>query len=241
MLGRDLHLSMNPDLVDQLKNELLKRSSKQPGYSLRAFAKSLDVSPALLSLVLNNRRAPSRVFVEKVEAATGLRSPTESMSTNARMEEIESSAGWISYALLSLLETFDFQVNEGWIARRLRISVFELRDTVQKLTESGLLSTANRVWKQTTPAIRVNNSKSTAHTRRFQRELIERSLDSLDRDPPEMRDHSSITFAVNTKDLPAIKDEIRKFRIHLSEKYEQRRRLDEVYNLTVQFTPLTKR
>ena len=39
-----------------LQNELLKRCEKNPHYSLRSFAKSLEISPSALSAILNKKR-----------------------------------------------------------------------------------------------------------------------------------------------------------------------------------------
>lgn len=53
-----------------LRQCLAQKQQARPGYSLRAFARDLAVSPSELSLILNGRRNPSLQTVERVLAVT---------------------------------------------------------------------------------------------------------------------------------------------------------------------------
>ncbi len=49
-----------------LKNELARRIEQNPQYSLNSFARTLGVSPATLSLVLNNKQPLSLKNANKI-------------------------------------------------------------------------------------------------------------------------------------------------------------------------------
>ena len=55
-----------------LKQELARRSQKNPAYSLRSFARALQVSPGSLSLVLSEKRIPSAKLTKKLLDVLGL-------------------------------------------------------------------------------------------------------------------------------------------------------------------------
>lgn len=59
-----------------LKDELSRRAEKNPHYSLRAFARSLSVSPGSLSLIFSGRRVPSTRLASKLMTSLNL-SPEE--------------------------------------------------------------------------------------------------------------------------------------------------------------------
>ncbi|RYZ77547.1 MAG: TIGR02147 family protein [Proteobacteria bacterium] len=234
---------MQVDLVAEIQRELAQRCAKNPSYSLRSFAKTLGTSPALLSLVLNRRRPISMKFQKKLADVLGITAEASKLPSldTISLRDLEMSQSPLSYAVLSLIETFDFKSDVNWIAKRLNVSVHEVKSVLSSMEDSGLIETSTKVWKALTAPVRISNKLSSAFTRRFQAELIAKALKSLEDDSIQVRDHSSITFAVNIDDLPEIKKEIRKFRLALSEKYESKKKLTEVYNLTVQLTPVTKR
>ncbi|MBI2026828.1 MAG: TIGR02147 family protein [Deltaproteobacteria bacterium] len=54
------------NIRDFLKAELQRRAQMNPLFSAAAFAKKLDISKAYLSLVLNNKRPPTKQMIEKI-------------------------------------------------------------------------------------------------------------------------------------------------------------------------------
>ena len=69
------------DLIDLLNNEFKHRYENNPHYSLRAFARDLDVQPATLSHILNRKRVPSNEFKNKSYKALEL-SKVENITQN---------------------------------------------------------------------------------------------------------------------------------------------------------------
>jgi len=78
-----------PDnFVSFLKNELLIRNSKNPRYSLRSFAKSLNLSSSFLSKLLNGKRALTEETFNSITARLAL---SPQIENHYRREEFENA------------------------------------------------------------------------------------------------------------------------------------------------------
>ena len=242
-------------IANFLTSELSKRVESNAKYSLRAFAKYLDLSPAALSLILQKKRAPSRKVFEKIKmrfmsdgplyqrfktASEGGSRLDNTEPDNLDLETFEKISTWTAYAILSLIITKSFQSNLKWIAKRLGVSVYEASDAVEALRSAGILDTSGVSWTQKTNALRINNKYSTAITKRFQRQMLEKAMFSLENDSLEIRDMSSITIAFPVENIDEAKAFIRSFRHRFTKKFENPESANEVYNLTIQLTPITK-
>ena len=64
---------------------------------------------------------------------------------------------------------------------------------------------------------------------------------SLEQDSFEIRDHSSTTMAIDPALIPYARQRIREFRRELTEELEGKGNRSEIYNLTVQIYPVSKR
>lgn len=230
-----------------LERELGRRCAANPRYSLRAFAKALQVSPANLSLILNGKRVASARTIAKMIARLDLApaergllnaADAEQPTDNLDLQTVERICHWLSYAILSLALTKGFRPEEKWIAKRLGVSVHEIRASASALRDAGLL---DHRWKPRKGSLRIQNSVTTAMTRSFQRQLIGRALESMENDPMSERDLTSITFAMSAAHMARAKEEIRKFRLKMAALLEEPRASEDVYNLTVQLIPVTRR
>lgn len=241
-----------------LKAYYLKRTEKNPSFSIRSLAKFLGVSHSLLSLVLNDKRPISKqmakIIVERLNLTEKQKdlilsenniSPKAALSLEYNkldLDQFASISEWQHYAILSLLDTPDFKMNVEWVAKRLNISNLLTKTSLQRLIRLKLISkNASGVWQQTSKSIVVENTKSTYATKKFQSQLLKKAYESLQNDPIETRDVSSITFAMNPKQIPHALKKIREFRRKLCKELESMGDQEEVYNLCVQIYPITKR
>ena len=255
--------SANAAVLELLRFELSRRTRRNPQYSLRSFARSLGVSHTLLSLVLNGHRPPSSAFVEKLveglnlpaEKADLIRPPKARLAAERapqkqaqKQEQAQISldqfaliSDWQHYAILSLLEVSDTEFEPTFIAQRLGISPLLAKVSMQRLVSLGIVAEGpDGRWRQTSKPIVVENSKSTECSRKFQRQLIAKAVDSLVNDPIELRDFSSTTFAMDPKNIPYALKRIREFRRQLTSELETTGKAEEVYNLTVQIFPTSR-
>jgi len=251
---------MHKLIMEVLRNELSRRIEKNPSYSLRALARQLDISHTQLSLVMNGYRPPSKILLEKMlktfsmnKKATALilgiletkrkdSSKSQQNFTKVSLEQYNLFSEWQHYAILSLLEIQDTKLTPEFISKRLGISLIQAKVSIQRLISLELIEEYKKgYWRQKGGPIVVENTHSTAATRNFQRQLITKALDSMDKDPIELRDLSSTTFSMDPKLVPHALQRIREFRRQLTAELETMSEAEEVYNITVQLFPSSRR
>lgn len=241
-----------------LLRELERRCQQNPRYSMRAFAKALGLSPAMLSLVIAGRRGLSRSAARKVSTCLGL-SPQDAQhfirnAARARtmappslgefsqlsLDQFAVIADWHHFGILSLIETDGFSPRIPSIASRLGITPSEAKAAVERLVRLGLLDASGTKWKQVGAPVFVANDTSTSATRKHQRQVLEGAAYSLENDPFELRELNSVTLAMDPKLVPYARQEIRKFLMRLMTDLESKGKPREVYQLSVQAFPVSR-
>jgi uncharacterized protein (TIGR02147 family) len=246
---------LNPRLV--LMEELEKRCRANPKYSLRGFARALGMSPSGLSLVLSGQRGFSKKAAEKIAAKLGFdpkktkfftqsavkrgTRPAQLNTSQIELDQFATIAEWYHFAILSLIDTKDFVPKVQWIASRLDISIAETKSALRRLTALGILDTTTPSWKQIGAPIFLKNEASTAATRLHQKHTLEKAIYSLENDPFSEREHNSVTMAIHPKHVSYARKKIREFLMDLMSDLEKKGEAQEVYNLSVQLYPTTRR
>lgn len=237
-----------------LQREFIERSQKNPAYSLRAFARQLGIDQSFLSKVLKGNRQITPKLVATVGPKLGLK-PTQVKSIfsggTANManflsladDEFDLLSIWYHFAIIELSKTDDFVNDAAWIASRLGIHVQEVRDAIERLERLGFVrQNDNNNLTVLTPNTTWTNTSSTSEARKkYQRNLIEKSLDAIDNVPFELRENGSLTIAINKNRMPEFKERLREMRKELSAFLQDgTENLDEVYQLTIALFPLSK-
>lgn len=255
--------SANPRLL--LQRELERRCRDNPRYSLRAFARALEMSPTILSLVLSGKRPlskkaalklPNSLHLSSEDCLTLTRwaehrargqqavsSAATLAETNAHQMSLDSFAllsDWHHFAILSLLEVPGSRFEARWIARHLGTSVAEARGAIDRLQRMEIVEKRDGQWRQAVGPIRIGNNVPTAATKRHQRQLLLKALESLDNDPNEVRDFSSMTIAMDPEQIPYARERIRRFRRELAEELEAKGSPKRVYEVTMQVFPVSR-
>ncbi len=243
-----------------LKNVYFQRLEKNPRYSLRAFSKALSVSHTLMSFIFSGKRRLSPDLAEKIADRLDLsfkqrelffkefqKNTTEvtpeEKSNNIELDAFSLMSEWQHYAILSLMETKDFKMDFAWIAKRLGTSELLIKNSVYRLKRLDMIEKESKTgkWKQKGGYIRLNNKHSTSATKRFQKQLLHKAIESLAVDPIEKRTHTSITFAMNPKNVAYAVERIRQFKLDLCKELEDMNSKEEVYNITIQLVPVSRR
>ena len=150
--------------IQHLLNEtLMNLRIKNSNYSLRAFAKKLDISPSALSEILKGKRKVSKQLAERMtnrlhlspmEKASVLDKFPEKMRRNSKGKpsNLENDAYLkmtgnqfavisesIHLAILSLVKTENYQSDITWMSKRLSVSENEVRKALFRLLEMELI------------------------------------------------------------------------------------------------------
>lgn len=237
-----------------LQKEFIARCKKNPAYSLRAFANYLEIDQSFLSKILKGHRNITPDFASIVGPKIGLKtSDLKELFTDGTKampgflslseDEFDLLSEWHHFAILELAKTDDFELDALKIAKRLGLHSVEVHDALARLQRLGFIQMTENKLKTLSPNTTWSNTQKTSIARKkFQRTLIERSLDAIDHVPFELRENGSVTVAINKSRLPEFKEKIREMRKELADFFQtdDEQNLDEVYQLTVAFFPLTK-
>lgn len=241
-----------PDFRSLLQNELLRRCQKNPGYSLRSFARALQISPSSLSRILKGERTLAPKSRAKIATRLGL-DPAEvselAPGTLARGEVLQFQAlgadafaaisDWYHYAILELTHIQGFRSEPRWVAKRLGITVSEVNAAVERLVRLGMLKVSEGQWiHDSGNHTNVTADQRAAGFRKLQRQILEQALKALDETPIERRDQGSMTMAINTKRLPEAIEMLTRFRREMCALLEQDVQRDDVYQLSVSLFPI---
>jgi uncharacterized protein (TIGR02147 family) len=244
-----------------LQNELSFRCSKNPNYSLRSFARFLSISPSALSAMMNGKRPITEKMKERLGFRMGLsieqlKNLRAKPHGNSRISKTTHEDHFqqltidtftvisepYHYALLELMKTQDFHWDSKWISQRLDKTVSEINFAIERLERVGILEkNQHGNLTDTTDGFTtdIREGLSTQAQRRFQENSLKQAISSLQNTPIEFRDNTSITFALNKSDIPKAKKMIKGFRRRFCNELEENSNLNEVYQLTIAFTPLT--
>jgi uncharacterized protein (TIGR02147 family) len=242
-----------------LQGELIKRCGKNSGYSLRSFAKALQINPASLSRILSGERAVSEKMRDRLGMRLGL-SPRElnsfSISSNPILDRKKKAydfqqisedsfnviSDWYHYAILELIHLKNFQPHPRWIAKTLGITTSEVSAAVERLCRLQLLKiSSEKKWTSTFGNnTNISSDLKKSAYRKLQKQLLTKALEALDEIPLEIRDQSSMTMSISLKRLPEAIEKITDFRRSLCAFLEQDKERDDVYQLLISLYPLTK-
>ncbi len=234
-------------LSEFLRKELLARCKINPRYSLRAFARQLQIEPSYLSKILNGKRPVSASLHKKVSGILMLDSRTDA-TQNPPAEDYRPLsedaflviANWYHYAILELAKTKGFRTDPRWVARKLGISAIEAKEAFHRLIALKLIEiTSNgRLLKTPKSHTNIQHPFSNSAFRKLQKQILQQALEALDQIPYEERDQSSMTVAIDISRLDAAREKITVFRRELSAFLQpQKKDLDEVYQLSISLFP----
>ena len=248
-------MNSTKDVHELLQEELTNRIGKNAKYSLRAFARALEISPATLSLLLARKTPLSKSTLQKIAKSLSL-PPDQEQHLKRSISKKGTARGkaykyvtldffnvlseWYYFAILSLLEVKGASLDSRWIAKKLGISIFEAKEAVERLKRLDLIAMNDGKWRQTGGPIRIDDTSTISAARRFQKQLLTKAIDSLENDPVEIRDFSSMTFSMKQSQVPLAVEKITGFRRALVSELEEPKDPDSVYNLTIQLFPVTK-
>lgn len=240
--------------------EFKRRKANNQLYSLRAFAKTLDLPPGRLSEIFAGKRGITEALANRIADRMGLspnqrkvlypqpKKPKE-LELPAKdpaeyellsEDEFETISDWYNFAFLNLIETEGFRSNISWIAKRLGISSAEVRDMLSRMHRLGLIEIKGKVIRKTQKDFRTTTDVPSAALRNFHNQALDQAKSALNEMAVEERDITSILFPADPDQLPEAKKLIQEFRYKM-DRFFEKSRCTEVYRLNIQLLPVTKR
>lgn len=256
MLGAEKNIS---DYRNWLLDELCTRKENNPSYSLRAFAKYLNVNPATLSQVFSGKRGFSKKNALKVASKFSL-SPVETkrLLSTIRKETLEKEdasydevlqlendrfkaiSDWYHYGILSLAKLKINQATPSWIAENLTISIPEAKAALERLKRLKYIAIEEgRLVRLLQKPLSIASEVPSSAIRKYHKQNLKLAEKSIEEVPMQERELSAITMAIDPKNLSEATQMITKFKRKFSRHMESGKQ-ERVYTLSIQFFPLSK-
>ena len=250
--------------IHKLKEVFSYKKRVNTNYSLRAFAKYLNIDSSNLSAILNKKRKLPIHRAEKIAEKLNLRpsekhlflfsvqktknkldtiKPLAKIDTQYLLDDIFHSiiAEWEYYAFLNLIQTDDFQSDHKWISKRLQISIERVDVIIGNLLNNKFISIDDkRKYRRLIPRLQTSEDVVSQALQQSHHDSLMLAKQKLEEIDVALRDYSSMTLAINPERLPEAKIIIREFQDKLEALFENDRK-KEVYLFSSQFYPITKK
>ncbi len=238
-----------------LKKELELRKSKNSMYSMRAFARDLEIGSTSLSDILANKRKISKKNLIKIENKLSL-SPLQvkTISDEIRgdkcngeeiiklqMEEdtFRLIADWHYLAILNLANIKNSQADPYWISQRLGITIENAIEALERLQRLKMISVQKGKLIRIKGPLTTTREISSTAIKKHHKDNLNLAYESLEKDNISLREFSSTTMSIDIKNLPKAKELLMKTKRKVANLLETDDP-NQVYVLSFQLFPLTK-
>lgn len=252
-----------------LLDELRRRERNNPAYSLRAFARDLNVSASRLSEVFSGKCGISRkraldfskkmrlspqdeaIFIDMVDlehtrsqlsrkwAEERLRAKLLHAKT-LRPEELSILSEWYYLPLIELLQTANAESTPEFIAKRLGITTEQAAAAMDTLLEMHLVAWYEGRLIPAQPDRSTTANIPTPALRQHNKRYIQMAERAIENKPMPERDFSTIIMAIDKSKMEFAKERIRSFRRELMKELEALPNKDAVYCLSMGFFEVTE-
>ncbi|EQC50709.1 DUF4423 domain-containing protein [Bacteriovorax sp. DB6_IX] len=235
-----------------LNTHLELRKQRNIHYSLRAFARDLDVNRNSLSKSMSDQAKLGPKSCEKLREAlelneieylkllfdNGIRFADEAIK-EIDPKTFETINNLKNFTILSLLQNHSINWTVDEIHQRVDFSLDEVKKILNGLVEKELLDYDGKYFTRVYETFRTTSNISSQSIRSFHRENLERAIDCIENVDMELRDLSAISFITTKDNIPKIKEEIKNFRRKLGQlAYDKQG--EDVYSVSISLHPLTK-
>jgi uncharacterized protein (TIGR02147 family) len=165
-----------------------------------------------------------------------------SLSVRLKANQFAYFSKWYHVVIRELVTLIDFKDNYGILARAVvpAITPSQAKRAVRLLVKLGLIEKANGRYRQTEKHLTTGDEVSSAGIEQFQRATMKLGAESIDRISSDMRDISTLTMGLSRKGFERMRDDIRSYRKKLIEMANQDSDTDSVYQMNIQFFPVSK-
>ncbi len=250
------------------EREFLSRKLKNGHYSLRSFAKLIDMPAGRVSQILSGKRhltadtgkkvaeklcfspKKEREFLSNITNEKKSRRKTIVAREILNSQEVEEFhalsdehfcylSEWYYYPLRELINLKTFKNDIEWMASKLDISKLEVRSAIKRMKRLGLIEERDGTLVNLKKDITTTHDIESRALKISHKKVLEMAADSIDQYPVEERDITSITMSIDPQKIPLAKELIKDFRRQLAGLLESGDQT-EVYNFNMQLVPTTK-
>jgi transcriptional regulator with XRE-family HTH domain len=249
---------LESSLRKYLQQEFIRRKKRNPRYSIRGFARDLEIDATALSRILAGKRVAglktARKLLNQLKIApstreTLLRSLVSPSDHSILMDDdyftisesqIEQMNEWLYSAILELASSKDARLTSRSVATTFGLSITHIEKILGTLSDLGFLRRTEQGFRavhrrSTTPSL-----KGSAARNQILSGYIDKAKDALLQHLPDSYDISGTTILVSREKLPEARRRIKEFRRSLAH-FLAAEVGDDLYRINVQLFSLKVR
>lgn len=254
------------DPRDYLKFEHEIRRARRPAYSMRAFARDLEVSPSSLNDFLKGRVGMSADRIERIATAlrwsdkrkdhfhdlivakyekdvgakhsaqTRIRSRLKDGTFGLSVEAFRAISDWYHLVILEICDCKD-GMDASIIARELSMGLPLIQKAVKRLAGLGLLEDTKRGLKPVESASHFGDDAPSDAIVSFHCQVMELAQKALNERPVGEREALSVIASFNKADISKMNDEIKKSVMSIINRYAQNSNRNHIHTIALQSFP----
>lgn len=192
---------------DQLKNEFVTRTAANPRYSLRAFARDLEISPSLLCEVLSGKKNLSKTSVNRIAALLGWnRNPIEKHDAN-----LIAGISWLHLAIVEMCRYEKIKHSSAILSELFSIPESVAKYAMELLLEKKYLISKNGYLSTTTKRMFFGSDTPSSEIRRYHREFMDLAKRQVEVGHYNERELSSSLWYLTPSQVQTLRRKIRLF------------------------------
>lgn len=229
---------------DFLRDELCQRKQRNPYYSLGAFARDLGLRSSRLSEIINGKVGISKqkaaeiaekmriseeeklTFIQLVRTKKTVEKSLEQLAMERlhqrkvdekplRHDEFSEISDWYYLAYLELMKTSGYNDSIDYAISKLGIAHGSAQEMMDRLLALNLVQKSearlNRVHKRIVVPLHVPSEAA----KKYLRQILDRSQKAISSQSFQGCDFSTVNFAVQKSQIPALKHYLQKIRTEL--------------------------
>jgi uncharacterized protein (TIGR02147 family) len=157
--------------------------------------------------------------------------------------DFEEIPEWYDTAILEQLRVTGFKATQKTLSQVFDLSEQQIESALQRLKKLKMIEISKSGIVRDLTSGQTTNIASPTTTlakRRLQRQFLEKAIRSIDQDPLDLRDMSTITCAIDPEKIPEAKEKIKQFRRELANFLTPGRKSKRVFNVTFALYPISK-
>ncbi|UOF02093.1 TIGR02147 family protein [Bdellovibrio reynosensis] len=255
---------------DYILKELERRQRKNPSYSLRAFARDLEVPCSRLSEIINNKvglsesravnlatklnlSASERDFFVDLALAEHARSAVLREMAQKRVQvrqeafekigedEFAVISDWHYTAILQLLHLDNFETSIENIASRLGLSLDTVEKSLDRLETLKMVTKDENKWVSVSQKYSSSYGASSEAARNFYSQMQNKAAEAMDIANRKRWDMGCTVVATDSSKAKEISEKIRKFRLEIMQELHSSNNKDTLFALSTSFFEVTER
>lgn len=253
-----------PYYITVLVRELKLIQNRNKSFSLRAFARKLDVSPGVLSSIMNGKRTLTKAIGLKIlkklniseeEKTQFLKSINYSPQYLNKLEEkikkqkvlflednslsLKILSEWEHHAVLVYMELKEFSPKRENISKKLGIPMKRLMDVLDNLVEAKLIiRKKDDYFPSEFDCVSFRFNENSESTNIIKKESLKLAFEKYDQQDENLSHTTSWTIPVETKNLQKAKELMDEFIVRLHALLQDGE-CTEVYKATFTLFPLS--